>query len=146
MKNIAIYPGSFNPYHIGHEFVVQTALKVFDDVLICRLQNHSKREQERTYTSSKKRIINDYSSSYSIFDVLGEITGSLLLGNNKFCLIRGIRNGGDLQNELAFQYEVQKRTGIPTFNIITSPELSHISSSSIRELARVNQDVSEYLA
>jgi phosphopantetheine adenylyltransferase len=49
-------------------------------------------------------------------------------------LIRGIRNGGDLSDELTLQTFIRSQTDILCVNIFTSPELSHVSSGAIRQL------------
>ena len=39
---IAVFPGSFNPFTVGHKLIVDEALKIFDRVVICQFINSDK--------------------------------------------------------------------------------------------------------
>jgi pantetheine-phosphate adenylyltransferase len=129
---IAIYPGSFNPFHTGHNEVLEKALKVFDKVVVARGINPSKNGQILRADADawlgmgldKKR-----------FELL-EFTGLLVKVVDKInpcAIIKGLRNGIDMEYERTQQY-LNEDLGIkiPVFYIIAGRNYTHISSSAIR--------------
>lgn len=122
---IAVYPGSFNPWHKGHADVLQKALKVFDKVVIAVPSNVGA-------TSANVGV-----SLYPNITVI-EFDGLLsdYVKQKDFdAVIRGLRNGNDLQYEMNLQYwNEDLGIQIPVFYVITDRTLSHISSSAIREI------------
>ena len=100
MDNIAIYPGSFNPWHKGHEDVLKKALKVFDKVIV--LQGHNISKAPITDKSFLKAVY-----KYGDKVEAGFFTGMLVdtIKDSPFkAIIRGLRNGHDLHYEINNQY------------------------------------------
>lgn len=138
---IAIYPGSFNPWHKGHEDVLEKALVVFDRIIVAEGINQEKSAKE-------------VNSSYPNFDelygekvVLRQFKG-LLVDFVERCpeeidaVIRGLRNGHDLQYEMNQQYwNEDLGLYIPIVYFITDRGLAHISSSAIRALESFKKGV-----
>lgn len=139
----AIYPGSFNPFHKGHADIIRKALQVFDKVFIAQGKNISKEN------STTKSDILDKVKEFGLQNVsVWEFEGLLVdfinglnehpkeLGDIK-AVIRGLRNGVDLQYEMNLQYNNEDLgLKIPIVYFITDRSLSHISSSAIREIER----------
>lgn len=126
-QTIAIYPGSFNPFHEGHKEIVEKALLCFDKVIVAKGINPNKNEaiQEGNIEIPEKAIFIQFTS------LLSEFCNK----NNATCIVKGLRNGIDMENEMT-QQEWNRQLGltIPTFYIISNPEHRHISSSAIRTL------------
>lgn len=143
---VAIYPGSFNPLHQGHVDVIEKALQVFDKVIVAKGINPDKDEfgliefSDATIEETLREInknhdkldCDDYDGllkdyvEYKIFhsDVLCE-----------YAIIKGLRNGQDLEYEKNQQYwNEDLGIEIPTFYIIADRKLCHISSSAIRAI------------
>ncbi len=130
---VALYPGSFDPWHQGHVNVLEQALKVFDRVVVCRLSNPNKDPSyplpvqlydkygiDRVEVTGSKKLLRDY-----VKDV------------NPFCIIKGLRNGQDFEYEKMQQYwNEDLGVTIPTFYIISDRSLVHISSSAIRQVEK----------
>lgn len=131
---IGLYAGSFNPFHQGHNDVVKKALKVFDYVLIYG------------YGDKKPAVFVDYIDKPI---GVGCFTGLLkdLIANKLIqkptALIRGLRNGNDLQYEQNMLYwNEDLGVDIPTVYFICDRKLGHISSSAIREIQCIKKNKS----
>ena len=127
----AIYAGSFNPWHQGHEDILKKALQIFDKIYI--LQGHNPKKPE-CKDKSFLQICHKYQEKVEagmfnglLADIIKEIKPN--------ALIRGLRNGYDLEYEANLQYW-NEDLGVecPVIYFLCDRTLSHISSSAIREL------------
>ena len=135
---VGIYPGSFNPWHKGHEDVLKKALQVFDQVLIVEGTNP---EKQTTYFHLPDEIKETYGDRVIVggfSNLLVDAIESFSHQYNIVAVIRGLRNGSDLQYEMNQQYwNEDLGLKIPVVYFITDRSLSHISSSAIRGIERV---------
>jgi pantetheine-phosphate adenylyltransferase len=139
--NIAIYPGSFNDFHIGHYNILTKAEELFDKVIVVKAVNSSKSNSIENlyeqYDKLKKQL-----PDREVKFVEGNIIEKLFVDNKRNpVLIRGLRNGYDLvyeENYLTFckDYHSELRYAL----ILCDKEYSHISSSTLRTLS-VDDDV-----
>ena len=139
---VAIYPGSFDPITNGHVDIVKRALKLFDKLYVCVASNPSKK-----YTFSNKERMNLVKETFKEFDNVEVISTEDLVLNaarkvGANIIVRGLRAVTD------FEFELQLSAGnsfidneIETIFFMTSTGLSFISSSSVKELASHNVDV-----
>ena len=153
----AIYPGTFNPWHEGHEDILDKALCVFDHVFIGRGINPAKafetfnqhgvnfygREgvirkyvdiQEKSFTNSMQRVKEKWGSTVCLV-VFPGLLADFVKEEGFHAVIRGLRNGADLQYEMNQQYW-NEDLGLeaPVIYFITDRKLAHISSSAIRQI------------
>lgn len=135
---VAIYPGSFNPWHEGHTDVLLKSIKVFRTVYVAigiNPEKDSKPAHERV--SDVERAIEKAIGKGKAYDVEVHCFAGLLVDYVKEmkpdAIIRGLRNASDLEFEKTQQYW-NEDLGItaPTFYVVTDRKLSHISSSAIR--------------
>ena len=143
--NRAIFPGTFDPFTIGHESIVRRALTFTDEVIIAigiNEQKHSlfpvaKREQMiRDYYKDEPRVkVMSYSNL--TVDFAHEVGANTI--------IRGIRTVKDFEYEETIADVNRRLSGIDTVFLFTEPELSSVSSSIVRELLHYGKDVSTFL-
>ena len=143
--NRAIFPGTFDPFTIGHESIVRRALTFTDEVIIAigiNEQKHSlfpvaKREQMiRDYYKDEPRIkVMSYSNL--TVDFAHEVGANTI--------IRGIRTVKDFEYEETIADINRKLTGIETIFLFTEPDLASISSSIVRELMKYNKEITQFL-
>ena len=138
MKTTAIYPGSFDPWHNGHDDILMKASKLFDEIIIVRAVNPDKK-LETSFEELRDKFLDGY-KTWNGFRVI-EHTGLLSTIDLKYdAIIRGLRNGYDLQYEMNQQYWYED-IGIraPVVLFICDRTLTHISSSAIRSLNKLEK-------
>lgn len=134
---IGIYPGSFDPFHIGHMNIFNKAEKMFDQVIIAFGVNTEKKERRSPMPAvfmSNKRV--EYYT--------GLLTDYVSTKKGNVTVIRGLRNTTDMQYELN-QYQWLKLTK-PDINVIcifSDNEFNHISSSGIRTMIDNGSDAAD---
>ena len=133
-KRIALFPGSFDPFHKGHRYVVNAALQLFDEVFICVAVNVLKKGYfepaarvsmiETIYRENPR--VKVISTDGLVFKKAQEVGASFI--------VKGARNSSDFTDEVA-QADINWNLGkMPTVVIPTPNTLSHISSSAIRSI------------
>lgn len=136
---VGVYSGSFNPFHLGHLDVLEKANQIFDKVIIAYGNNPEK----------EGRIIEvPYALNYYQVDTYtGLVTDYIKSVEDKgvdVTLIRGLRNGADLDyesNQLAFIKDIK-----PDVKVVYIPcdkKYEHISSSAIRNLSKFDSNLSD---
>ena len=141
----AIFPGTFDPFTIGHFSVVKRALTFMDEVVIGIGINDSK----RTHFPIEKRVkmIQDLYADEPRVKV--EAYSGLTVDFAKDCgaqfIVRGIRTVRDFEYEETIADINRKLAGIETLLLFTEPELTSISSTIVRELLQYGKDVSSFL-
>lgn len=140
---IAVYPGSFNPFHKGHYNILLKAEKIFDKVIIARGVNLDKPPSEWKLP----KILGD--REVILYDNL--LTDTLDDVKRKYksmpTVIRGLRNSVDLQFEMnQYRYLQDLMPDLQMVSIFCDKEFEHISSSGIRTLSKYGKDIpSKYL-
>jgi pantetheine-phosphate adenylyltransferase len=145
-KRIALFPGSFDPFTIGHESVVKRALPLFDKIVIAVGKNTNKDD----FFSLKKRIewiktvfvdepkIDVVSYSGLTVDYCNEIKAQYIL--------RGVRTSSDFEYERAIgQMNRAMDAKIETVFLLTQPEHTYITSTIVRDVIRHGGDASVFL-
>tara|TARA_B110000467_G_scaffold76984_1_gene69601 strand:+ start:224 stop:682 length:459 start_codon:yes stop_codon:yes gene_type:complete len=146
MTKIAIFPGSFSPFTVGHQSVVNRALPLFDKIIISIGINSEKNQ----YFSIEERLqwIKDvYGNNPKIEIKFYEgLTVDFCKKENANYILRGLRNSHDFKFEKGIaQMNKDLNKEVETIFIITPPEMSHISSSIIRDIIKNGGDVSKFL-
>jgi len=146
MTKIAIFPGSFSPFTVGHQSVVDRALPLFDKIIISIGINSEKNQ----YFSIEERLqwIKDvYGKNPKIEIKFYEgLTVDFCKKENANYILRGLRDSHDFKFEKGIaQMNKDLNKEVETIFIITPSEISHISSSIIRDIIKNGGDVSKFI-
>jgi len=146
MKRIAVFPGSFDPITKGHESIVKRALHLFDEIIIAIGKNSTKKP---FYTLEQRE----------------EWIGKVFEGDDKvrvekyegltidFCkeqeaqfILRGLRSSADFEFERSIaQMNKSMASEIETVFILSTPELSAINSTIVRDIIKNGGDASQFV-
>lgn len=127
--SIAVFAGSFNPFHKGHYNILQKAERIFDKVIIAFGQNPEKGKRGYKIPDSLK---NRQLESYD-----GLLTDFIEKLDHEVVVIRGLRNSTDFDYEQnQYRYIQELMPDIRIVNIFCDKEFEHISSSGIRTLEK----------
>jgi len=144
-KRTALFPGTFDPFTIGHESLVRRGLSLMDEVVIAIGVNESK----RSYFTLDKRLDMIRKLYKDEPRVKVESYDSLTIDFAKKVgaryILRGIRSVLDFEYEKTIADMNRTISGIETFVLFTEPALTHISSTQVRELLRYGCDVSSFV-
>ncbi len=141
-KNVVIYPGHFDPFTLGHLNIVQRACRVFGRVVVAVAEESPK----KAMFSTEER----FSMVQEIFQTNESVEVELLQGllvdyfkeREGGILLRGIRTVSDFEYE--YQMALANKTLDPrveTVFMMTDGAYSYLSSSVIKEIARLGGDV-----
>lgn len=139
MKNIAVYPGSFDPVTNGHLDIIKRASRIFEKVYVAILTNSSKSPmftvEERMdmirRSVEAKELTNVVVSSFDglLVDFVAE--------NNANVIIKGLRAVSDFEYEFQMALMNHKLLkDVETLFMMTSNKYSYLSSSIVKEVAR----------
>lgn len=144
---IAIYPGSFDPITNGHMDIISRAKTLFNHVIISVIQNPSKDAafdvQERI---ALIRELVDGDPAISVEGFSGLLV-DFAVQKNVFTIIRGLRAVSDFEYE--FQMALTNRqlcAKLDTVFLMTDAKYSYLSSSVVKQVARLGGDVSAFVS
>lgn len=144
-KKIAIFPGTFDPFTLGHLSLIERGLSLMDEIIVAIGVNDAK----RTYFSLEQRVrmIDLFFQHNPHVRVLAynSLTVDFAHSVNAEFILRGIRTVNDFEYEKSIADVNRKMTGIETIILFTEPEHTHISSTIVRELLRYGKDVSDFI-
>ncbi len=144
MERIALFPGSFNPFTIGHANIVSRALNLFDKVII-GIGVNSEKPQENI-SKNLKEIETRYANEPRVKVITySTLTADVVEKENATCIIRGIRNNVDLNYESEIAQVNYTLFKVETVFLLASPQLKEISSSIVRELQKFGKNITDLL-
>ena len=144
-RRIALFPGTFDPFTLGHQSLVKRVLTCADAVVIAIGIN----EKKQTYYTLEQRV-SAIRALYAEEPRVKVITYSGLTVDvaqqeQASFILRGVRSVIDFEYEKAIADVNRQLTGIETLLLFTEPTYAHISSSVVRELLHFGKDVSAFL-
>lgn len=141
----ALFPGTFDPFTIGHADIVERALPLFDHIVIGIGVNEEKTPSDAAEKRAET-IRNIYKDeprvSVLVYDGL---TVDTCQREGIDFLLRGVRSMRDFEYERDVAAANKQLAGIETILLFSNERLAHISSSLVRELKKYGRDVSEFL-
>jgi pantetheine-phosphate adenylyltransferase len=143
MTRTAVYPGSFDPVTLGHTDLIERSLAFVDRVIVAVAVNTSK---QPLFTQEERVALLQKAVQHP--DVLVQAFDGLLVEFAKrvgaTVIVRGLRAVSDFEYE--FQMALMNRQlqpGIETVFLVPAFDLTYLSSSLVREVARFGGDVSQ---
>ena len=140
---IAIYPGTFDPITLGHLDIIERASQIFDQVIIAVAEDNEKKPLFNI--TKRKKMITE--STHNIKRTKVESFNGLLVeyadSKDAISIIRGLRVLSDFEYE--FKMALMNRSlnqSIVTVFLMPHEKYTHLSSSLVREVSRLNGDVS----
>ena len=142
---IAIFPGSFDPFTIGHASIVRRGLEMFDKIVIGVGYNTNK----RSFLTPEERVeaIEKVYASEARVKVVAyaDLTADLARREQAGFVLRGIRSVKDFEYERDIASINNRLSGVETVLLFTEPHYADVSSTIVRELLAFGKDVSEFL-
>ncbi|MCL2596621.1 MAG: pantetheine-phosphate adenylyltransferase [Paludibacter sp.] len=141
----AIFPGTFDPFTIGHYSVVCRGLGLFDEIIVAIGTNQTKNTMfplserikiiQQTFSAEPRVSVEKYDCM--TIDFAKQLNANYIL--------RGIRSVSDFEYEHSIADANRKLTGIETVILLTEYEYAYISSSVVRDLLHYGKDISAFL-
>ncbi|NQU52799.1 MAG: pantetheine-phosphate adenylyltransferase [Bacteroidetes bacterium] len=146
MDRIAIFPGSFDPFTIGHESIVKRALPIFDKIIISIGYNANK----KSFYPIEKRLkwINQVFQGEEKIEVqtYEGLTVDFCKEVNAKYILRGIRTSADFEYERAIaQVNKKMHPEIESVFLLTLPEHTPIMATIVRDIVSHGGDVSMFI-
>ncbi|WP_112237022.1 pantetheine-phosphate adenylyltransferase [Kribbella monticola] len=141
----AVFAGTFDPPTNGHLDVIARAAAAFDEVIVAAGVNQSK---QRLF-SVEERV--------AMLTELVEPFGNVRIGTFDglvvdYCraegaamIVKGLRSGGDYDYELQMAQMNRKLAGVDTLFLPAAPENGYVSSSLVKEIAKLGGEVADFL-
>ena len=144
MKKIALFPGSFDPFTIGHYSLVKRALSIFDEIIIAIGINTTK-DNYSDIDDRKQNIEKIFEEENEKIKVIvyKDLTADIVEKEKATCILRGIRNTTDYEYEKNIADMHRELFNIETVFLFADLKYAHISSSMIRELEKYGKNTSE---
>ena len=146
MEKIAIFPGSFDPFTVGHESIVMRALPLFDKIIVSIGHNINKEYYfplekrvkwiKKIFKDNPKVEINTYRG----------LTVDFCKQVNARYILRGLRTSSDFEYERAVgQINKAMYPEIETVFLLTMPQHTAINSTIVRDIVRYGGNASLFL-
>ena len=151
MKNVAIYPGTFDPITNGHIDVIKKALKFADKIIVGISDGNQKNflfPIDERYNIVSKALYNDLKFPKNKIQVIkfNSLTTELCKKYKSNLILRGLRAVSDFEYE--FQLATMNRSLAPDIeSIFLTPKesLIYVSSSLIKEICDLKGDISKFV-
>lgn len=141
----AIFPGTFDPFTVGHYSIVLRGLSIFDEIVIGIGHNQSK----KTLFTIEKRldiIKQAFAKEPRVkVEVYNSLTVDFASSVEADFVLRGLRTVSDFEYERNIADANRKLTGIETVILFTETKYSFISSTVTRDLISFGKDITAFL-
>lgn len=151
--HLAVFPGSFDPVTFGHLDVIARGRRLFDEVVVAVGRNPGKDE----LFSANERVelvellideLRDSEPELGLVRVeaFTGLTVDFARSIGASALLRGIRNLSDLQYEVQFAVTNREVAGLETAFVVAGQSFAYTSSSLIKQIAAMGDDLHKGLA
>ncbi len=137
-----MYPGSFDPLHLGHVDVISQAHELFGEVVVAVMHNHAKASGlfpvEQRLELARTALA--HLPGVSVVAQTGLAVQAASATDAHF-IVKGLRNSEDFEIEQQMAQNNHAVTGIRTVYLPCSPGFGHISSRFVREIAKYGEEI-----
>ncbi|MFP3905419.1 MAG: pantetheine-phosphate adenylyltransferase [Acidimicrobiales bacterium] len=140
---VVLYPGSFDPVHNGHLEIVETASRLFDEVVVAAMRNPQKGEPLFSLSEREEMIKEVFAHLDNVrVTMFSSLVVDLAREVHADFIVKGLRAVSDFESELQMAQMNQAISGVDTLFIPSASEHSFLASRLIREIARFGGDIS----
>lgn len=145
-KRIAVYPGTFDPVTKGHEALVLKALPLFDEIIIA-IGHNSNKTTYFTLDQRKGWLHTVFEKFPQVkIDTYDTLTVNYCKEKGAKFILRGLRTSTDFEFERNIaQANESISPEIETIFLLSSPGLSAVNSSIVRDIHRHGGDISQFI-
>lgn len=146
MTQIAIFPGTFDPITVGHQDLIQRAAALFDQVIVAVAENVAKVPLftlEQRIDMTRNAVAGNKNVTVKGFN---NLLVHFARDHKANIIIRGVRIATDFEYELQLSNMNRSMDAkIETLFLTPAEKYSYISSSLVKEIAKLNGDVSSFV-
>ena len=143
---VAIYPGSFDPITSGHLNIIRRAANIFDKLIVCVMVNGTK--SPLFSQDERVQMIRDVVSGIPNVEVDAscDLLAEYARQKGSCVIVKGLRAGSDFENEFSMAIINHKiNPNLDTMFLTAEHQYMYLSSSTVKELANYDVDLSEFL-
>ena len=138
-----LYPGSFDPVHNGHLEIIETAARLFDEIVVAAVRNPQKGEPLFSLDERKAMLAESVQHLGNVkITVFSSLVVDLARDVGADFIVKGLRVVSDFESELMMAQMNHAVSGVDTLFIPSGSKYSYLASKFIREIARFGGDVS----
>jgi pantetheine-phosphate adenylyltransferase len=142
----ALCPGSFDPVTFGHLDVIERCARHFERLIVGVVYNPNKHTGLFTYEERRELLTQVLGHLPNVeIDCFSGLLVDYARRQGATIIVKGLRAVSDFDYELQMAQMNQKLSGIDTVFMPTNPAYSYLSSSLIKEVARLGGDVSSHV-
>ncbi|GAB88620.1 pantetheine-phosphate adenylyltransferase [Gordonia rhizosphera] len=142
----AVFPGSFDPFTVGHRYIVERAAARFDTLVVTVVVNPNK----TGLFGVDERIALIREDCADLPNVRVDRWTGLLVDHLRdegiTTIVKGLRSGTDFDYEVPMAHMNRELADVETMFLLTDPRYSHVSSSLVKEVAKLGGDVTPFLS
>ena len=141
----ALITGSFDPPTLGHLDLIERSSKLFDQTVVCIFVNSEKKYMFDLDT--RKKMLDALCARFDnvTSDTFGGLVADYAAGNGIDVIVKGARNGSDFDYECMISRVNNSVFRTETVILPSDPSLSHVSSTTAREMIKYNGNLEAFL-